>query len=503
MKLLSVRTLWRHASRSCSRLSNLELSDWEVNYVDTQTKYILDHAYLEKSSKEVLSEYFNQSTKNIHPALYKRRGGTGGYKGCPLKLERMLKAIDTCGFDPDTFPIQEFKYHQPGLLSSFRAISELENRPLTVKVSNDDTIEMAIFERWRDKTVTILEKCNFIEDAEHVKQVACSGPTLRGQLCRSFFPATGITGSIPYYFNPVDMARLKYLRQKCVVTLPSSQQSFLMPLDLLVQMRVCNEILGDEGLAMFHTPDTVPLPIKLHFLRSLGLNESLCHEALKIRLPIWRSKTLKSPQSILGRLKTIFDVHQSHELTLECLKSPSLKKVPKTVLQSAIEEIHENYDHTLSVDTKTELLLYIVDKAHKFNDDVALMQLNETSEHNYVNEEEQQKDGDSFYNYMVPAQYFEDNKFSSVEKSSSKYWNSAHILHARNLSTCGQNRRCFSTSIPRTNNSRPRKLVINFEEPNFTRWCKTKLDTFFLRIGLDYQFDRKEFLRGCEMVNRF
>ena len=106
---------------------------------------------------------------------------------------------------------------------------------------------------------------------------------------------------------------------------------------------------------------------------------------------------------------------------------------------------------------------------------------------------------------MVPAQYFEDNKFISVEKSSSA--NSAHILHARNLSTCGQSRRFLSTSIPRRI-SRKRKLIrfgepnfLGFEEPNFTRWCKTHLSTFLLRISLDYQFDRKDFLRGCEMVN--
>ena len=115
------------------------------------------------------------------------------------------------------------------------------------------------------------------------------------------------------------------------------------------------------------------------------------------------------------------------------------------------------------------------------------------------------KSNQSFYNYMVPAQYFEDNKFISVEKSSST--NSAHILHARNLSTCGQSRRFLSTSIPRRI-SRKRKLIrfgepnfLGFEEPNFTRWCKTHLSTFLLRISLDYQFDRKDFLRGCEMVN--
>ena len=250
---------------------------------------------------------------------------------------------------------------------------------------------MVIFERWREKTVSILEKCHFTEDAEHVKRVAYSASgQARGPMLKSFFPVIGITGTIPYYFNPIDMARLRYLRQKSGVTLPSSQQSCLSPLDLLVQMRLCKEILGDEGFGMLHTPEMVSLPIKLHFLRSLGLNESLCHEALKMRMPIWRNQTQKSPQSILGRLKTTFDVQQSHELTIQCLKSPTLKKVPKTILQSAIEEIQENYgDQTLSFDTKTELLLYIVHKAHKFNEDVVLMQqLNETEEHNFEEEHE-------------------------------------------------------------------------------------------------------------------
>ena len=108
---------------------------------------------------------------------------------------------------------------------------------------------MVIFERWREKTVSILEKCHFTEDAEHVKRVAYSASgQARGPMLKSFFPVIGITGTIPYYFNPIDMARLRYLRQKSGVTLPSSQQSCLSPLDLLVQMRLCKEILGDEGL---------------------------------------------------------------------------------------------------------------------------------------------------------------------------------------------------------------------------------------------------------------
>ena len=445
MKLLPVRILWRHTvSRSCSRLSNLELSDWELSYVEKKTRHILDHAHLDKPSDEVLRHFFTKPTMNIHPPL------------------------------------------------SLKTISEVEKRPLSVDISNNDSIDTANFERWREKTLTILHRNNCTDDAKRIQKVTYSPKAKklnRCQLSEMFFPAW--KKKPPH--NPVDLARLIVL-QKSLHVLPHPQSNSLNSinvLELLVQMSVCDAILGDEGVAIFHTSNIVPLPVKLHFLRYLGLSENLCHEVLKTRLPIW---TAKSPTDILEWLKKTFDVPRSHEETVMYLKAPAtIDKIPNDVLQGAIEEIHEKYDHlSLSVDTKLELIMYIADKALEFNEDIVLIQENQTKE-----EIEEDHENDPLFKLMIPAKYFDENRFVSNADNSSKYWNTTQLLQARNLSTFGQSR-CFSTSRPRI--ARRKIRLISFEEPNFTRWAKNHFMTFLLRIGLDYQFDRKEFLRGCELA---
>ena len=491
MKLISIRSLWRSSPRSYSRLCHLGLTESEAKHVDIQTKHILDNANLDKPSDEIVHNYFNTSLKQIHPDFSKRNST------CPIQLEGMLKALELNDLVPQDMPLFA-RQHQIGMVTSLCFISEVEGVPkesLIHNFSEDQSISTITLRKWREKTLEILDTCGFKEEQDVLKaQNFNTESMLRSDLFELLCPNLKKEARGKFHpVHPVDGVRILALQRELNTPEYFNMACFGSSLDWLVQLNVCRELLGDERVAVFHLHELVALPIKFHFLRHLGLSEKLCKEALCSPLKIWpvniRSKNrARNPPKHLNKLRKMFE-EPCHELSLMCHISPAFSKIPKAVLKNAYEELNQKELSHCSFATKVEILKYILYKQASFDKD-KLGQLNQ-----------ERKQEECLFSYMVPSETFEDFGGHNVTLEDSKYFVAAGLSDnvrirqsARNLCTF-QSSRAFSTSSCST------RRIMGFEEPNFTRWLRVSMDTFFFRNSLDYHFDRKEFLKGCEMVS--
>ena len=462
--------------------------------MDIQTKHILDNANLDKPSDEIVHKYLNTKLKQIHPDFTNRN------VICPIQLEGMLKALELYELVPQDTTLFT-RQHPIGMVASLCFISDVEKvskQSMIHQYSEDQSISDKTLKRWREKTLEMLDICGFKEQRDILKtQDLSQKSVLRSNLFELL--CTDLKKEARGQFHPahpVDGVRMLALQRSFNNPEWLDTACFGSSLDWLVQLNVCRELLGDERAAVLHMHELVALPIKFHFLRHLGLSEKLCKEALCSPLRVWSTnirneRRLRNPKTHLKKLQKMFE-DPSHELSLMCHISPSaFSKFPKAVLKNALEELNQKELNNCPFATKAELLKYILYKQASFDND-KLGQLNKES-----------KQEDCLFTYMVPSETFEDSGAHNFSLEDSRYFTAAGLSSdsvrirqsARNLCTFQSSRRAFSTS------SCSARRAFSFDEPNFTRWVRVSMDTFFFRNSLDYNFDRKEFLEGCEMVS--
>ena len=491
--MLPIKSFWRVGSRSYSRLYNLCLTESEVKFVESQTKHILDNANLDRDSDQIVQEYVNTKLKDIHPDFTNRNAI------CPIKLEGMVKALEFYQLVPQDMALF-CKQHQIGMVASLYFISQVEElaKENILQFSESQSISCATLEKWRERVREVLETCGFKEQGEKLKlQDLNKKSVTRSDLFELLCPdlKKEVRGKVEPS-HPVDAIRILELQRSLNTPVHFDLTRFTSSLDWLVQINVCREILGDEKAAVFHLHEHVALPITFHFLRHLGLSEKLCKEALCTPLKIWPSKpphakSSRNPKTHLKKLRKIFD-DPCHDLSLMCHMYPTLSKIPRDVLINGLEELSRKDLNNCSLPLKTELLKYVLFKNASFDGD-KLSQINQKRNH-----------VDCLFNYMVPTQTFEDLGEPNSTFEDSRYFLAAGLSdnavrlrqNARNLCTLQQTRRAFSTSTC------SKRIALTFDgEPNFTKWVRVQMYIVFLRNSFDYNFDKKDFLKGCEMVS--